>query len=177
MPRPTIKKMTVKQKKFLKEYVKTGNATEAAMRSYEAKDRLSARNIGSENLAKLGRSIAELLNEHGLTDDRIAEEITKGAIEASNKTGDPDYYVRHRYLDTAAKLKDLYPSNKLEVSGKDGQPLQLQVLAGTGFLHESTNTKYNGNAQVADGGVVSESEEVQDTDMAQTGEENNDSDQ
>lgn len=69
------------------------------------------------------------------------------------------------------------PKNNLEVSGKDGQPLQLQVLAGTGFLYESTNTKYSGNAPMADGGVVSEPQEVQDIDMAQAGEKDNNSNQ
>ena len=50
-------KMTPKQKAFIKEYISTLNATEAAIRVYDAKDRKSARNIGSENLAKLGEHI------------------------------------------------------------------------------------------------------------------------
>jgi len=45
-------KLTFKQKRFAKEYIETGNATEAAARVYNVKNRNVANNIGAENLAK-----------------------------------------------------------------------------------------------------------------------------
>lgn len=46
-------KLTVKQKLFIKEYVKTnGNATEASMRVYDVKDRRIGAVIGNQNMDK-----------------------------------------------------------------------------------------------------------------------------
>lgn len=45
-------KLSKKQKGFVKDYIKTGNATEAAERNYNVKNRNVANNIGAENLAK-----------------------------------------------------------------------------------------------------------------------------
>jgi phage terminase small subunit len=47
-----ITKLTQKQNRFAKEYLDTGNATEAADRAYKPKKRATARAIGSENLTK-----------------------------------------------------------------------------------------------------------------------------
>lgn len=45
-------KITRKQKRFVKEYLDTGNATEAAARVYDVKNRRVANAVGNENLAK-----------------------------------------------------------------------------------------------------------------------------
>ncbi len=44
--------MTSKQKRFVNEYLATGNATEAANRAYKPKNRNTAYAIGAENLRK-----------------------------------------------------------------------------------------------------------------------------
>jgi len=64
-------KLTIKQKKFVKEYIETGNATEAAARVYDVTDRNSANSIGSENLAKLAEPIADVMDRVGLTDEYL----------------------------------------------------------------------------------------------------------
>ena len=46
------KKPTLKQKRFAKKYLETGNATEAAMQNYNVKSREVAKVVGSENLTK-----------------------------------------------------------------------------------------------------------------------------
>lgn len=46
------KRISLKQKKFVKEYLATGNATEAAARSYDVKSRSVANAVGNENLSK-----------------------------------------------------------------------------------------------------------------------------
>lgn len=47
-----LPKLTKKQAEFLKVYKETGNATEAAARAYDVKDRSVASSIGTENLNK-----------------------------------------------------------------------------------------------------------------------------
>lgn len=104
------KRLTLKQRKWIKEYIDTGNATEAASRVYNCKNRDVARNIGGENLAKL--SFPELMEEMGLTNVALLNIGTKGMTKAKkiHGTGDnfvetPDYATRHRYWDTMLKLK------------------------------------------------------------------------
>jgi len=46
------KKLTLKQRAFVHEYIRTSNATEAAGRIYNVKDRTVAASIGCENLRK-----------------------------------------------------------------------------------------------------------------------------
>jgi phage terminase small subunit len=46
------KKVTIKQAKFIEEYLKTGNATQAVYKSYNVKAEHTAASIGSENLRK-----------------------------------------------------------------------------------------------------------------------------
>ncbi|MCK9371320.1 terminase small subunit [Candidatus Dojkabacteria bacterium] len=100
-------KLTIKQKRWIKAYIETGNATEAAMQAYDCKDRDSARALGSENLAKL--NIAELMEDMGLTDVALINIGTEGMTKAikQSMTGEvhPDYATRHRYWDTMLKLK------------------------------------------------------------------------
>ena len=60
-------KLTYKQKAFVNEFVKSKNATSAAMSVYSVKNRDVARQIGSENLAKpyIRQSIDTLLQASG----------------------------------------------------------------------------------------------------------------
>jgi len=43
-------KLRLKQRRFVEEYIKTGNATESAERVYNCKNRTTASAIGTENL-------------------------------------------------------------------------------------------------------------------------------
>lgn len=119
------RKLTIKQRRWIKAYIETGNATEAAMRVYNVKDRDSANAIGSQNLAKL--SLPDLMEDMGLTDVALINVGLEGMLKASKKdiTGDtyPDYNVRHKYWDTMLKLK-----KKL---GNDTQnPVQINNIIG-----------------------------------------------
>lgn len=101
------RKLTIKQRRWIKAYIKTGNATEAAMQVYDCKDRNSASVIGTENLAKL--SIPDLMEEMGLTDIALLNVGTEGMMKSVKQSIDgsvyPDYGVRHKYWDTMLKLK------------------------------------------------------------------------
>jgi hypothetical protein len=125
--------LTIKQRKWLKEYLETGNATEAAMRVYNCKDRDSASNVGWENVRKL--EFAELMEEGGITDAKLQAKINEGlesnkvvsarvtGREADERTDDfievPDMPTRQKYLETALKVKGKLGSKVDITSGGD----------------------------------------------------------
>jgi hypothetical protein len=107
---PKEPKLTVKRRRWIKEYIRTGNATEAAERVYSCKNRGVASAIGSENLRKL--AISDLMEKMGLTDVALINIGTEGMTKAKkiHGTGDnfvetPDYATRHKYWETLLKLK------------------------------------------------------------------------
>lgn len=122
------RKLTLKQRKFIAHYLEHGNATEAALHAYDLdpdseNDRVTAATMGSENLRKL--QIDDLMEEYGISDQKLLTKLDEGldATRASNaailvtKDGTvekaeeqglievPDYATRHKYLETALKLK------------------------------------------------------------------------
>lgn len=121
---------TIKEKKFVKEYLKTGNATEAAAKVYDVSTRDVARNIGSQNVAKL--SIEDELDKAGLTDGKIANTLNE-ATEAqkivssynTNKESNagtddfieiPDWQARLKAIELASKIKG-HLKDRLEHNG------------------------------------------------------------
>jgi len=67
------RKLTKKQKTFVKEYLKTGNGAKSALKSYNTTDNLTARTIASENLTKpnIIKSIQEAIPDELLTERHI----------------------------------------------------------------------------------------------------------
>jgi hypothetical protein len=128
MPMKKGDNLTLKQRKWMKVYIQCGNATEAAMQVYNCKDRNSAKQIGFENLAKL--NYTEFLEEGGITDELLRKKIEEGmdanrvisavntGKQATGATADfidvPDFAIRHKYLETALKLKKRL-DNKFEL--------------------------------------------------------------
>lgn len=108
---------TIKEKKFVNEYLKTGNATEAAARVYDVSTRNSAKSIGYENLTKL--DFPTILDNAGITDDFIAKTLRRGmkakkTISISGKEADagtndfidiPDWANRLKATELATKAK------------------------------------------------------------------------
>ena len=64
-----VRRITVKQRKWIREYIRCGNATEASMRTYNVKDRPSAGVIGCQNIKKLRIPFLEMMEIAGLTDE------------------------------------------------------------------------------------------------------------
>lgn len=165
----TERKLTIKQRKWIKEYIRTGNATEAAFKVYDCKDRDSAAIIGFENVRKL--NFNDLMEEAGLTDNVLNNKLAEGLdankqlstrpvfkkdaptsqsareLPAANEGTDdfievPDFAVRHKYLETAFKLK-----GRLKKDGDinvDGNNIQINVVAG-GYVPKSGRT--NGTSE------------------------------
>lgn len=137
-------KLSLKQRKFIKYYLETGNASEAALKAGYA-----FRESGYENLSKplVQKAYQLLLDKQGFSDSRInkvldeglnAEKIIgylhqykqkgkKGKVEkiqpdeiiSSEFLNSPDHPTRHKFLETLLKLKDkLNNKEEIEVSGE-----------------------------------------------------------
>jgi mannitol-specific phosphotransferase system IIBC component len=125
----TIKGITYKQRKWLKHYLEHGNATEAAFKVYNCKNRESASVIGYENIRKLNYS--DFMEEAGVTEVLLQKKMIEGldAVKtvAAMRTRDnaqasdsdfidvPDYIARHKYLETALKLKKRLDNNNTQI--------------------------------------------------------------
>lgn len=79
------KKLTPKQVEFAREYVKTKNATKAALKAYDTVDENTAAVIGAENLRKPKiRTITEQLFSLDKT-QQIVDNLHKLAISAEDE--------------------------------------------------------------------------------------------
>lgn len=127
-------KLTKKQRGFVKDYIKTGNGTKAALNNYDIESdspETVASAISTENLSKplIQNAIQEALPDELLAQvhlDGLAATKRSGTggmkigIGTDGKVNDfghteidePDFAVRHKYLDSAYKLKGLYAPEK-----------------------------------------------------------------
>lgn len=109
-----MEKLTKKQQGFVKDYIETDNGTQAALKNYDTDNERVAAAIASENLTKPNiKKVLETLAERIDDDDLI--KVHKEGLQAITGRGDdvqPDYSVRHKYLDTAYKLKGSYAPEK-----------------------------------------------------------------
>lgn len=123
------KRLTKKEKGFVKDYLKTGNGTRSALNNYDTTSENTAAVIASENIRKPHIKILvedafpdEMLFEihkQGLKSTKvISANITYG--EADEKTNDfievPDHQTIHKYLDTAYKLKGSFAPEKHDIT-------------------------------------------------------------
>ena len=146
--------LTLKQRKWIKLYLELGNATEAAMQSYDLdpsdpEARNKAGVIGYENIRKL--NYIDFLEAAGVTDNLLQKKIMEGldatkvvsAVKTSkDATADstdfidvPDYVARHKYLETVLKLKRRLVERQ-EITGENGQP--ITITAARGFIPPNT---------------------------------------
>jgi hypothetical protein len=149
-----MKKLSIKQRKFWKAYSKTGNLAEGARAAgSKAKDSHSLSQVGYQMLKSIELSIDELLELKGLSDNKLLKVLEDGlnatkviscnvmmkghSDEGGDKMKDADsmtkdfidvddYPTRHKYLETALKLKG-HMKDKVELGGKDGGPINLVV--------------------------------------------------
>mgnify|MGYP001563704136 FL=1 len=135
--------LTLKQRKWIRVYIDTGNATEAAMQVYDCKDRDSAAIIGFENVRKL--NYEDFLEEAGITDKLLQQKLIEGLdadrIKTSLTEPDrvvPDYPTRHKYLETALKLKKRLDTDKSTTA--------VQTNIGINYIIKTTNDEQEFNS-------------------------------
>ena len=121
--------MTMKQKRFIEEYLIDLNATQAAIRAGYSP--ATAKDIGCENLAKpnirahIDRAMAERSKRTGVNADRVVQELAKIAFVNATEVIDPKTAtVREDALpeDTAA-----IQSVKVKTFGEDGLEREIKM--------------------------------------------------
>jgi phage terminase small subunit len=116
---PKKKELTVKEKKFIKEYVKEGNGTQAVLKAGYQTTPEVARSIASENLAK--PHIKERI-ERALANLDLSPDYTlNGFKELHETTKKKNPMASIRALENIASVQDLYPKNKTDLELSDGK--------------------------------------------------------
>lgn len=89
-------KLTKKQQGFVKDYIETGNATEAVINNYDIKDNATARSIGSENLTK--PNIQAVIESHAEKAESMIYNLSQnGEAEAVRLSASKDILDRAGY--------------------------------------------------------------------------------
>lgn len=98
--------LTNQDKKFIEKVVETGNLTKSAQEAYKIQNYGYARVKGSEQITKPNIRNAIMSIADQVPDDKLVRVLNEG-LEAENNEK-PDFNVRHKYLDTALKIKGAY---------------------------------------------------------------------
>lgn len=115
---PKLITASYKQRKFVKEYLKTGNVKQSAMTAYNSSEK-SAYRLGWDVLKQEAalEYMKRILDEAGMTDTAVAnglKAITEaGLSENSLKQAKPSDALKA--LDMTSKLRDLYPAEKKKI--------------------------------------------------------------
>lgn len=139
-PKSKKRRLKPKQALFLKYYTSKdsptfGNGLQSALKAGYKRE--YAEKITAVMSEEVRQTMTEELDRAGLTDEVLAE----GHLELFNKrevvfvrngknshhelTDQPDTLARKAALDMAYKIKRHYPAERLEHTGKDGEPLNL----------------------------------------------------
>ena len=105
------RKLTEKQRKLIKYYFEGYTKKEAALKAgYKAS---YAGFIGWQTLRRLEArgALKEKFEALGLSDEDLVMKIIEG-LEAKRPDGRADFAIRHRYLETALKLKSVLVERK-----------------------------------------------------------------
>ncbi len=117
-------KKTLRERKFIEAYISNGgNATGAFLAINNKVDKNTAGVLGLRMLRKVKIEVESILDQIGLNDIYLMRKLKEG-LETRNLS------IRVRYLDMIFKLKDIYPAdrNKVELTGKDGEPVGQTII-------------------------------------------------
>jgi hypothetical protein len=109
--------LTLKQRRFVKHYVESGNGTESALVAYATQDPDTAHAIASENLRKPGirHAVEVLLDAEGLSDRKLRTLLAH--YLALYRSDDPrEKALGLKALDMAFKLTGAYAPEKVAVT-------------------------------------------------------------
>lgn len=122
------KGLTKKQKGFVRDYLETDNATEAAERNYDVKNRNVANNIGAENLAKpsIIKTIADMLPDDLLAEKHLA------LLNKLDSEGEIDVQAVKAGVDMGYKVKGSYAPDK-NININIQQQTEEQMIKGKLF--------------------------------------------
>lgn len=127
------KRLSKKEKTFVKAYVETGNGTQSALKAYDTDSAKVASVIAAENLAKPRIQVAL---QEALPDELLSTVHLEG-LNAGRRVGDeiePDFTVRAKYLDMGYKIKGSYAAEKHINLNLDGTPTERSNELGDRLL-------------------------------------------
>jgi hypothetical protein len=152
MKKKKSERLKIRERKFIKAIL-DGKCPTDAMREAGYAENTALYKSG-EKLKKVKSTIQQLMEKRGLTDDRLLEVLEQGLEskkviaaniiapngegmkDANSLTKDfievEDFATRHKYLDTALKLKDSYPASKINLKlGKNPKEMDDSELEST----------------------------------------------
>jgi len=125
------KRLTLKQRRWLALYMKTGNASAAAMEVYDCKDENSAAVIGTENIRKLSLPINVLMDEMGLSNEYLLlvlqENLRATKLYGKNGIIHGDYASRNKALEIAGKMKGIL-TERIDLSGSVISSVKVEIV-------------------------------------------------
>jgi phage terminase small subunit len=101
--------LTKKQKGFVKDYIETGNGTQAALNNYDTIDYSTAGNIASDNLRK--PKVIEAIAEQ-IPDDLLVRKHLQ-LLNKTDEKGEIDVQAVKAGLDMGYKVKGSYAPDKV----------------------------------------------------------------
>jgi predicted DNA-binding protein YlxM (UPF0122 family) len=138
------KKLTKKQKGFVKDFIKTGNGVKSALKNYDTKDYSTAGSIAVENLQKPAikeaiKSIADSIPDELLIEKHL-ELLNVPKITKTMKNGEytdieesTDVQAIKAGLDMAYKLKGAYAPQQTDITS------QGEKITGINYLNPNGN--------------------------------------
>ena len=116
--------LTKQDKGFVKDLIETGNATKSVIKNYGVKDSNYAgvkgtRLIRKDKIKQALKTVADSLPDKDLIKvHKEGLQAGKHIYKNNNETGEiedmgveADYAVRHKYLETAYKIKNYFPKD------------------------------------------------------------------
>lgn len=122
------KEPTEKQKRFAREFIKTGNITQSAKKHYQTKKNQVAYQIGSRNLQNptVKSYIEKVLKKYGLGDEELSNYLQKIILASTSRRSlkkvSPSDGLRG--IEMSFRLKDRFPAEKRQITK---QELQLKL--------------------------------------------------
>ncbi len=116
------RELTLKQRLFIKEYIKNGgNATGAAETvGYKCKSKESFGVVAHNLLRRVKGRITDIMEARGIDEFKLTQVLDEGLSLPARHS------IRLKYLDTAHRLRGDYAPLKQEVTGKDGGPIEVK---------------------------------------------------
>ena len=131
--------LSVKQRRFVAEYSRSGNGTQAALIAYDTDDPHTAHSIASENLRKpaIQDAVAELLDAEGLSDEKLRA-IHADYLGLCTSTDPRLKALGLKALDMAYRLKGAYAPERHRIETAPHIPAEAleQVARLLRELHE-----------------------------------------
>ncbi len=129
-----MENLSKQDQEFVKEVAITGNKTQSAKMAYGIEDDNYA-NVKAQRLIRKDTINTAIQEVKTSLADRVSidklEEVLNDGLKAYTGSGDdvrPDFAVRHKYLDTALKLKGEYETDEEKKSINILMPVLVKFL-------------------------------------------------